>query len=179
MKIKVIPYLFIAIIFIIIFNSCIILDQLQPTSDGTAAAGEKQDIGSKASEETGRDNIEKDGSDEEENNGTNDLSDQIIVTDPVPDQLISSPLIITGEARGTWFFEATFPVTLFDSNGKVLALHYALTDEDWMTEDFIPFTANIEFDDPETTTGFLILEKDNPSDIREYDAQIEIPVRFE
>lgn len=178
MKIKVIPYLFIAIIFIIIFNSCIILDQLQSTSDGTAA-GEKQDTGSKASEETGRDDIEKDRSDEEENNGTNNLSDQIIVTDPVPDQLISSPLIITGEARGTWFFEATFPVNLLDSNGKVLALHYALTDENWMTEDFIPFTANIEFDDPETTTGFLILEKDNPSGMQEYAAQIEIPVRFE
>ncbi|MCD4669786.1 MAG: Gmad2 immunoglobulin-like domain-containing protein [Actinomycetia bacterium] len=180
MKIKVIPYLFIAIIFVLIFNSCIILDQLQTTSDETtAAASEKQDTNNKVSEETGRDDAEEDVSDKEENNKTDGLSDQIIVTDPVPDQLITNPLIITGEARGTWFFEATFSVILLDSNGKVLALHYAITEEEWMTEDFIPFTANIELDEPETATGILILEKNNPSDIREQDAQLEIPVRFE
>ena len=60
-----------------------------------------------------------------------------------------------------------------------MALHYAITDEEWMTEDFISFTANLEFDEPETATGILLLEKNNPSDIREQDAQIEIPVRFE
>jgi len=107
------------------------------------------------------------------------LSDQIIVSAPLPDQLITSPLIITGEARGTWFFEANFPVTLLDSNENILVLHYAAIEEEWMTEDFISFTATIEFDDPKTATGFLVLDKNNPSDIREYDAQLIIPVRFE
>lgn len=60
-----------------------------------------------------------------------------------------------------------------------MALHYAITDEEWMTEDFISFTTRIEFDEPETATGILILEKNNPSDLREHYARLEIPVRFE
>ena len=47
-----------------------------------------------------------------------------------------------------------------------------------MTEDFISFRAELSYERPATDTGTLLLIKDNPSDIREYDAQIEIPVRF-
>lgn len=113
MKIKVMLYLFTAIIFILILNSCIILDQFQITPGETASTGsEKQDTADRESKEAGRDNKEATVSYDEESSKTDDLSDQIIVTDPIPDQLITSPLIITGEARGTWFFEATFPVSL-------------------------------------------------------------------
>ena len=171
MKIKVILYLFTAFI-IIISNSCIILDRSQVTPEVTTSAdNNKQDINDKVSAAG--------TSGDEESNKEDNLQDQIIAFDPMPDQLIASPLIIAGEARGTWFFEGTFSVSLLDSNGNVLALHYGTTDKEWMTEDFIPFTARIEFDDPETATGSLILEKNNPSDIREYDAQLIIPVRFE
>ena len=45
----------------------------------------------------------------------------IKVTEPTPNQVISSPLSISGQARGTWYFEASFPVVLEDANGKVLA----------------------------------------------------------
>jgi len=178
MKIKVILYLFVAIIFILTSSSCIILDQLQITPGESAADSEKQDA-SVEGEKADSDDTEADTSADEKDNEADALSDQIIVTGPIPDQLITSPLIITGEARGTWFFEATFPVSLLDSNEKVLALHYGITEEEWMTEDFISFTANTEFDEPETATGFLVLNKNNPSDIREHDAQLIIPVRFE
>jgi len=107
-----------------------------------------------------------------------DHSDLITVDIPVPNQLVTSPLTIEGQASGTWFFEATFPVKLLDGNGNVIAEYYAQTEEEWMTEDFIDFTSVLEFDDPGTDTGTLLLIRDNPSDIREYDAQVEIPVRF-
>ncbi len=176
MKIKVILYLLIALIFICISNSCIIIDLFLVTPEESAADSGKQDE-TVEGEEADTNNTETPG--DVEYDKTDTLSDQIIVTGPIPDQLITSPLIITGEARGTWFFEATFPVGLLDSNRNVLALHYAATEEEWMTEDFISFTATIEFEDPETATGFLVLDKNNPSDIREYDAQLVIPVRFE
>jgi hypothetical protein len=86
--------------------------------------------------------------------------------------------MIEGEARGTWFFEATFPIKLIDVHGNIIVEYYAYTEEEWMTEDFINFTAIIEFDDPGTDTGTLLLIRNNPSDIREHDAQVEIPVRF-
>ena len=178
MKIKVILYLLIALILICISNSCIIIDRFLVTPEESAADSGKQNKDVEE-EVTNTTNTEAGTAANKEDNEADALSDQIIVSTPLPDQLITSPLIITGKARGTWFFEATFPVSLLDSNGNVLALHYAATEEEWMTEDFISFTATIEFEDPETATGFLMLDKNNPSDIREYDAQLVIPVRFE
>ena len=99
-------------------------------------------------------------------------ADQIKVTTPIPNQIVESPLIIEGEARGTWFFEATFPVKLLDANGDVIATNIAQAQDDWMTEDFVPFKAQIEFEKPATDTGVLILEKDNPSGLSENDARL-------
>ena len=45
----------------------------------------------------------------------------IHVTTPLPNANISSPLVISGEARGNWFFEGSFPVLLTDWDGKVIA----------------------------------------------------------
>ena len=107
------------------------------------------------------------------------ISDQIKVTNPIPNQVIQSLLIVEGEARGIWFFEATFPVKLLDANGNVIAANPAQAQGDWMTDNFIPFKVQIEFKKPATSTGVLILEKDNPSGLPENDAKIEIPVRFD
>ena len=105
-------------------------------------------------------------------------SDLIRVSKPRPNETIISPLKIRGEARGFWFFEASFPVKLFDANGLLLAAIPAQASGDWMTEDFVSFEAEIEFQLPETEKGTLILEKDNPSGIPEYGDELEIPVRF-
>ncbi len=105
-------------------------------------------------------------------------SDLIRVSRPRPNEIIGSPLEIRGEARGFWFFEASFPVKLFDDNGSLLAVIPAQALGDWMTGDFVPFEAEIEFQLPETRKGILILEKDNPSGLPEYEDELEIPVRF-
>jgi hypothetical protein len=47
-----------------------------------------------------------------------------------------------------------------------------------MTEDFVPFEATIKFEKPDTETGFLVLERDNPSGLPEYDDELIIAVRF-
>lgn len=105
-------------------------------------------------------------------------SDQIKVINPQPNQVIQSPLIITGEARGTWYFEATFPLKLMDANGNEIATHYAQAEGEWMTEDFVPFKAELIFEKPSTDTGILILEKNNPSGLPENDDSIEIFLKF-
>ncbi len=109
-------------------------------------------------------------------------SDKIKITNPRPNQAIKSPLTITGEARGPWFFEATFPVELKDENGKTLAQTNAQATEIYTTEDFVPFTATIEFKvDPDLKgkKGILILKNDNPSGLPENDDSLEVPVLFE
>lgn len=46
---------------------------------------------------------------------------ELIVTSPTRSSVVASPLTITGEAPGTWYFEATFPVTLVNWDGLIIA----------------------------------------------------------
>jgi hypothetical protein len=102
----------------------------------------------------------------------------IIVSEPQPLALIASPLTIRGQARGTWYFEASFPVRIVDAAGNVLGRHFVTAQGEWMTENFVPFEGVLEFAAPQTRTGTLILEKDNPSGLPENADELRIPIRF-
>src|ERR1700746_2179249 len=55
----------------------------------------------------------------------------VIVVDNVgPGDAVTSPLTITGKAKG-WYFEASFPVKLLDGQGNVLASGPAQAQGDW------------------------------------------------
>lgn len=110
--------------------------------------------------------------------GDTNKSNIILVNSPTPNEQIKSPLILMGEARGQWFFEATFPVTLVDDNNQELARTFAEAVDDWMTEDFVKFKSQISFLPPSTPTGKLILEKANASGLPEHNDSIIIPVKF-
>ncbi|OGZ06506.1 MAG: hypothetical protein A2942_04835 [Candidatus Lloydbacteria bacterium RIFCSPLOWO2_01_FULL_50_20] len=103
----------------------------------------------------------------------------ISVTAPTLGGTIISPFVVRGEAPGTWYFEATFPVTLFDGNGKAITVTYATAKSDWMTTALVPFEATLTFEAPVTATGILLLKKNNPTDLSQYDDSVSIPVRFE
>ncbi len=99
---------------------------------------------------------------------------------PLPNQYISSPLTIKGYARGNWFFEGDFPIILTNWDGLIISESYASTKENWMTEDFIPFQGTLEFEKPEyLNRGTLILKKDNPTGLSQFDDALEINVFFE
>jgi hypothetical protein len=105
--------------------------------------------------------------------------DLIRVDSPRPNQTIQSPILIKGEARGYWFFEATFPIKLIDENGEIIASYYAQTKNEWMTEDFVSFGAELDFEIADTQKGTLVLEKSNPSDLPENYDELRIPVILE
>lgn len=105
--------------------------------------------------------------------------DLIIVKHPAPFQAVKSPLTVAGEARGNWYFEASFPLTITDSKGAAIAEHYATAQGEWMTTDYVPFEGTIEFQKPADKTGFIIFRKDNPSGLPEHDNELRIPVVFE
>lgn len=104
--------------------------------------------------------------------------DLIRASSPRPNQIIKSPLVIQGEARGFWFFEASFPIKLLDENDNLIAKIVAQAKSDWMTEDFVPFRVELIFSAPSTEKGTLVLEKDNPSGLPENADELRIPVRF-
>ena len=107
-----------------------------------------------------------------------DKEDIIYINTPRPNSLVVSPLVIEGEARGTWFFEGDFPVQLLDGDGREVAVGFVSSNEEWMTEAFIPYYGELVFEIPNTTTGTLILKKDNPTGLPEHDDMLYVPVRF-
>jgi hypothetical protein len=106
--------------------------------------------------------------------------DFIRVSSPKPNDLIKSPFVIKGEARGNWFFEASFPIKLINTEGKEVPLSqgYIMTAENWMTTDFVSFEQVITFPPQKAGRGKLILMKDNPSGLPQYDDELVIPVLF-
>lgn len=117
--------------------------------------------------------------------------DLIIVEEPKPLSVVSSPLTVRGIARGMWYFEATFPITLVDWDGRIIAESYASAvldpndpESTWMTESFVPFEGTLEFEDPIfdadfSKRGTIIFRKANASGLPEHDDALEIPIIFD
>lgn len=113
-----------------------------------------------------------------EPNGPQAKADLIVVDNVAPGDLVSSPLIVTGRARGTWYFEASFPAELLDANGNQLAIQPAQAQAEWMTVDFVPFSVTLTYPTPATATGTLMLRKDNPSGEPQFEDYLAIPIIF-
>lgn len=107
--------------------------------------------------------------------------DLIKIDFPIKNQKISTsgPVKVSGTARGNWYFEASFPVQVLDSDGTVLGSGPVQAQGNWMTTNFVPFIGEIDFSKPKGKTGSIIFKKDNPSGLSEYDDSVSIPVNFE
>ena len=108
-----------------------------------------------------------------------DESNEIVITSPIKDGQISSPLSIAGRASGSWFFEGSFPVQLLYKDRNVIATGHVTSQEEWMTKDFVKFIGPLQFNNYiKGQKGTLILQKDNPSGLPENDGSVEIPIVF-
>ncbi len=108
-------------------------------------------------------------------------TDFIRIDSPRPNANIKNPLLITGQARGSWFFEASFPVILTDWDGRIIAEGIATAKSNWMTSEFVPFETTLNFTVDKnfySNRGSLILKKSNPSGLPEHDDSLLIPVTF-
>jgi len=103
-------------------------------------------------------------------------NDVIRVFKPQPHSIVTNPLVILGEARGTWFFEASFPVHLDDASGAAIATGVAQAQGEWMTEEFVPFQVTLDIPNAFSGEATLVLEKDNPSGLPEHADSLGIPV---
>ncbi len=112
------------------------------------------------------------GSQSEWNNADEDMIKLDLVR---PGVTVLPKFIVSGEARGPWFFEASFPVEVLDKDGKQIAQGIAQAQGEWMTEEFVPFRAELNVGDY-SGAATIVLKKDNPSDMRENDASLSVPV---
>lgn len=103
----------------------------------------------------------------------------IRVDTPFPGAVTGKEFSVIGQARGTWFFEASFPVEVLDKDGKRLAQGVAQAQGEWMTTDFVAFKADIKVPQSYIGSATLVLHKDNPSDDRKLDASVSFPFTIE
>ncbi len=105
--------------------------------------------------------------------------DMVVVTSPLVGSAVSSPLVIEGLARGNWFFEASFPVSIVNWDGLIIGDGIAQAQGEWMTTEYVPFKATITFTKPDyKDNGWIILKKDNPSGLPQHDDAFEFPILF-
>lgn len=121
----------------------------------------------------------------EENKNETATHPLISLTNINDGDVVGSPLQLAGKARGYWFFEGSFPVTLTNWDGLIIAEGVATAEGEWMTEEFVPFKSTLTFTSPYKVgdpdfmkRGSLILKKDNPSGLPEKDDAYEITVFF-
>lgn len=102
-------------------------------------------------------------------------ADDLRIEMPEPDARISSPLIASGVADNTWYFEAVFPARLMAQDGTMIAEAPAIAASDWMASGSVPFNVEMAFTVEEETHATLVLEEDMPGEGNE-PRQVRIPV---
>lgn len=95
------------------------------------------------------------------------MNEDVQLTSIMAGDRVQSPLLLQGEARGSWFFEAILPANIEDVEGNMLAEQRLQAQENWMTTDFVSFSGTIVFDVSEETPAFLVIRKNNPSGLPE------------
>jgi hypothetical protein len=149
----------------------------QQPSDGAGAPQPGSASGSQTGNSNGVDNGIGDGTTPPSNVGF--IENLIEVKTPLRGATVGSPLTITGQARGAWYFEASAPIELLDSKGNVIAQGHIDAQSDWMTENFVPFKATLTFPkQPKGSVGTLVLKNDNPSGDPSRGFELDIPVKF-
>ncbi len=107
------------------------------------------------------------------------FEDMLVVESLKNGATISSPLTITGKARGGWYFEASFPVEIKNASGTKIAEGPAQAQGEWMTQEYVPFSITLSFPAQQKgSVGTVILHNDNPSGLPENDRQLVVPIVF-
>lgn len=106
----------------------------------------------------------------------------IRVTLPHSGATVTSPLTVTGEARGNWFFEGSAPVYLMDASGRKIAEGQINSTGDWMTTNFVPFTGVLTWTGTTTgtsTAASVVFMNDNPSGNPSLQKSVTVPVKLQ
>jgi hypothetical protein len=103
-------------------------------------------------------------------------SANVRVASPRPNTSVERTFTVRGEARGTWFFEASFPIDVRDPDGRVIGQGYVTAEGEWMTEDFVGFTGEITVEEGYAGPALLVLHKHNASGLPEFTDSVQFPI---
>ena len=103
------------------------------------------------------------------------VSENVIVTSPLPNETVPRTFRVAGKARGNWFFEASFPLQVRDPDNNNVGGGIAMTSDNWMTTEFVPFEGKVMVENY-SGPARLVLLKDNPSGLPENEDSVEFPI---
>ncbi|MDZ7799100.1 MAG: Gmad2 immunoglobulin-like domain-containing protein [Patescibacteria group bacterium] len=106
------------------------------------------------------------------------LSNEIVVENIEDNQVITSPLTIEGQAKGTWFSEGEMPFRLVSQGGLVLREGSIFADGNWMTDNFVDFKVEIEFEAENIEKGYIYITQSNPRGLEKELEELCLPVLF-
>jgi hypothetical protein len=93
-----------------------------------------------------------------------------------PNDFVEMGSEINGRITGTWYFEGEFPIRVMDSNGEILDTLIAVAQEEWMTEDLVPFSFVLDVNIQADRDVILRFERNNPTGLEEHDDSLEVPI---
>ncbi len=109
----------------------------------------------------------------------NSSSNDIVVSAPEPHAQVRQTFTVSGKARGFWYFEASFPIVVIDQLGQVLVETHATAKGDWMTTEFVPFTAQVSIPGNYQGSAKLKLKKDDPSGLSVNEVSFTLPITIQ
>jgi hypothetical protein len=103
------------------------------------------------------------------------LSARVVVTSPKPNASVGKTFVVSGNAPGSWFFEASFPIKVVDADNNFIGNSIAQAQGDWMTTGQVTFSATVTIENY-SGSATIVLLRDNPSGMPEHDDSVSIPV---
>jgi len=105
--------------------------------------------------------------------------DDLVSFSVLPGSKVSGLVAYKGVIKGAYFFEANILVNILDANKNVLKQGNAMATTEWMTAEPVSFEGKMDFTGLTKGPGFIEIHNDNPSDMREYDKSVLVPVVIE
>ncbi len=96
-----------------------------------------------------------------------------------PGSKVHGIVFYRGVIKGAYFFEANIGINVLDKNKNILKRNNAMATGEWMTSGPVNFEGSIDFSGLPKGPAYFEIHNDNPSDLRENDKSILIPIVIE
>lgn len=107
---------------------------------------------------------------------TNASGDTVLVDTPIAGAAVGRQFSLSGKARGAWYFEGSFPYQILNKDGALLTQGAVQAQGDWMSTDFVPFSADVTIPGAYTGAATVLLHNDNPSGDSANAASVSYPI---
>lgn len=110
---------------------------------------------------------------------TSSVDMRVDIQTPLPNSEVTSPIIVSGKAKGNWFFEANAGLAVLDANKQPITIGNVMATSDWMTTEYVSFTGKITYPASyKGQSGYIQFSNDNPSGLPENSKTFLVPVLF-